>query len=152
VKVMMKAYYLTQFRPDLQAFMGDSPVPYFGHLWSHDCGQQLCRVADNRRAQFLICLYFTVLVDQAMYTHFRSDYPKFQGLTRYPKFCHGLSQFQYNPRGILTAPVAQRIVSALAVRELLAEGMTLFVDEVIERLSGNKTFITEDLRPYAWQG
>jgi hypothetical protein len=64
-----------------------------------------------------------------MHFHFREHYEAFSRLTQYPKFCHGLSQFQHNPRAILSLPVERGVVSAQAINELLPEGMTLFVDE-----------------------
>src|SRR6266496_190501 len=128
----MRQYYRSRFRDDLAMFMGTSSVPYFGHAWSQNCAAQLAGVPAERRASFLICLYFTVLVDQAMYTHFRDRYAGFEALTRYPKFCHGLSQFQHNPRAILATPVDQRAVNAQDVLAALPGGMTLFVDEVTE--------------------
>ena len=94
----------------------------------------LGRVPSNRRARFLICLYFTVLVDQAMYEHYPGQYSAFEKLTRYPKYCHGLSQFQFNPRGILAIPVARGVVAKEEVAALLPEGMNLFVDEVVDFL------------------
>ncbi len=112
--------------------MGPSPVPYFGHGWPRNCREQLARLPSGNRARFLISLYFTVLVDQAMHAHFREQYPRFESLTRYPKFCHGLSQFQHNPRGILLGPVEQGVITSQEVLDLLPAGMELFVAEVAE--------------------
>lgn len=109
-------------------------APYFGHAWSHNCAAQFGRVPAEHRASFLICLCFTVLVDQAMYTHFHSQYAPFKALTRYPKFCHGLSQLQHNPRAILATPVDQGVVDAQQILAGLPYGMALFVDEVVEFL------------------
>jgi hypothetical protein len=128
----MREYYRTKFSDDLSAFMGNSPEPYFGHAWRSNCAQQLSRIPSDRRAVFLVCLYFTVLVDQAMYSHFQSTYPTFAALTKYPKFCHGLSQFQHNPREILAAPTDLNLVSAQQLLLALPEGMTLFVEEVVD--------------------
>lgn len=128
----MRKYYASDFRNDLGSFMGTAPAPYFGHAWSSDCAKQLARVPADNRSSFLICLYFTVLVDQAMYTHFRSRYTAFEALTKYPKFCHGLSQHQHNPRQILATPVDRGVVDAQQVLAGLPDGMALFVDEVLE--------------------
>jgi hypothetical protein len=133
----MKDYYWKTFRQDLKSFMGDSPVPYFGHAWAQQCRAQLSRVPADNLPRFLICLYFTVLVDQAMYTHFWLHYSTFQGLTQYPKFCMGLSQFQLNPQAILSVPVEQGVLRAAELNVLLPDGMTLFVDETIEFLAGH---------------
>jgi hypothetical protein len=128
----MKDYYRNSFQADLRSFLGESPVPYFGHGWSHSCREQVARIASDKRARFLICLYFTVLVDQCMHAHFGAQYSQFDELARYPKFCHGLSQFQHNPRGILLCPVEQGVVKRQEVLDQLADGMALFVDEVDE--------------------
>lgn len=122
-------YYHRDFHTDLAAFIGPTSVPYFGHAWSHGC-PGLHRVPESSRSCFLICLYFTVLVDQAMHAYHRGQYPAFERLTRHPKFCHGLGQFQKNPRDILAAPVAQRLVDRNELHSRLAAGMDLFVAEV----------------------
>ena len=127
----MRDYYLASFRDDLAQFMASASTLYFGHAWSHTCADQLARVPAERRACFLVCLYFTVLVDQAMHAHAREQYPRFAALTRYPKFCHGLGQFQQNPRAILVSPVERGLVSPEGVRAILPAGMELFVEEVL---------------------
>ncbi len=60
---------------DLLKFLPDTDIPYFGHTWQYDCCN-LNNVDSQSRAAFLICLYFTVLVDQAMHAHFIEDYAK----------------------------------------------------------------------------
>ncbi len=109
--------------------MPDAHIPYFGHSWQQNC-RGLDSIPSERRVSFLVCIYFTVLVDQAMYTHFRSHYSTFASLTRYPKYCHGLGQFQKNPRGILLHPIECGLVSKSNLAELLVPGMDLFVEEV----------------------
>ena len=128
----MEDYYHNNFRTDLEAFFAGSRALYFGHAWSQNCGQQISKVPANNRPAFLICLYFTVLVDQAMHAHFRQHYREFADLTKYPKFCHGLGQFHHNPRDILSAPVDQGIVVTQDVKDLLPAGMTILVDEVVD--------------------
>jgi len=61
---MIRDYYNNQFRTDLAKFMPDARVPYFGHSWGSDC-RNLDKIQIESRPAFLICLYFTVLVDQA---------------------------------------------------------------------------------------
>lgn len=126
----IKDYYQNQFRNDLAAFMPDIRVPYFGHSWTYDCGN-LNKIRLESRPAFLICLYFTVLVDQAMHAHFRSAYDQFEKLTRYPKFCHGLGQIQKNPRAILSVPAEKGMVDRNELAKELPDGMELFVDEVV---------------------
>lgn len=121
-------YYRRNFRSDLAALMAPWGVPCFGHAWSHGC-PGLDRVPKSSRACFLICLYFTVLVDQAMHAHHRSQYDTFERLTRHPKFCRGLGQFQRGPREILAVPVAQRLVDREELHSRLAAGLDVFVAE-----------------------
>ena len=125
----IREYYVKDFRADLATFMPDPRLPYFGHNWEYNC-QNLDRIPPGRRPAFLICLYFTILVDQGMHAHFRHFYDKFQSLTRYPKYCHGLGQFQKNPRGILLYPVERGIVGQENLEALLNDGMDLFVEQV----------------------
>lgn len=128
---MIKDYSHNQFRADLALFMPDVRVSYFGHNWAYDCGN-LDKIPIQTRPQFLICLYFTVLVDQAMYTYYRSDYDQFAQLTQYPKYCHGLGQFHKNPRELLLVPVQKGMVNKAKMEEVLFDGMELFIDEVVD--------------------
>ena len=137
---MIKGYYHNRFRSDLTKFMPDGKVPYFGHSWDYDC-HGLKKIQLETRPSFLICLYFTVLVDQTMYTYYNPSYKHFAELTKYPKFCHGLGQFQKNPRDLLYVPIQKRFVSKNALENELPEGMELFVDEVLDFLKNYMTNI-----------
>lgn len=128
---MIKDYYHKQFRTDLALFMPDTRVPYFGHSWVYDCGN-LNKIPKESRPDFLICLYFTVLIDQVMYTHYRSEYDRFSQLTQYPKYCHGLGQIQKNPRELLLVPVQRGMVNKEKMENELSPGMELFIDEVVD--------------------
>jgi hypothetical protein len=128
---MIRDYYYNEFARDLAAFMPRPDVPYFGHSWTADCGR-LETVPPDRRAEFLVCLYFTVLVDQGMHAHCAGHYAKFEALTRYPKFCHGLGQFQRNPREILDVPVERGFITCDQIDDVLGAGIQLFIDEVID--------------------
>ena len=90
-------YYNGQFRQDIQTFFSKIPnrskhtfedrkiftVQYqtltkdFTYLDFLDI---------NQKAYFGTALYFTVLVDQVCYTHYKQHYDKFYHLTLYPKF------------------------------------------------------------------
>ena len=133
-------YYHQTFRGDLSSFMGNTSVPYFGHNWFMEC-QGLERVPDTKRPCFLFCIYFTVLVDQSMYSHYYQYYQRFEQLTHYPKFCRGLAQFHYNPIGILSAPIDQNLVNKEDLQSILDSGMKLFVDEVISFFRDHMTEI-----------
>lgn len=127
---VLEAYYHNEFLSDLRRFMPMSDLPYFGHNWHSDCSG-LDAMPPEKRVRFLICLYFTVLADQGMHAHFRPLHAKFERLTRYPKFCHGLGQFQKNPRQILDVPVERGFVSSEQLHGLIRSGMDLFVEEII---------------------
>ena len=126
----MREYYNRHFRDNLHAFLPRPDVSYFGHTWHLDCAG-LEKVPPDRRAQFLVCLYFTVLVDQAVHAYYPNLYARFEALTRYPKFCHGLGQFQKNPREILDTPVDRGFVTSAVFADVVPTGMTLFVDELV---------------------
>jgi len=90
----------------------------------------LADVPADHRPQFLACLYFTVLVDQAMHTHFYFESRRFEELTRYPKFRVGLGHPAHlNPVLIFETPIHHGFVSQGAIREIIPEMMKLFVDE-----------------------
>jgi hypothetical protein len=129
--MQIRNYYHEKFRDHLLDFLPDTVMPYFGHTWQYDCCK--LNIVDSQfRAAFLICLYFTVLVDQAMHAHFIEDYAKFEKLTRYPKFCHGLAQFHHNPRELLYVPVQIGLVNHENLESIIRGGMELFVDEVTD--------------------
>lgn len=46
---------------------------------------------------FHCALACTALIDQVMYTHFKTDYPKFQQMTLYPKIEYGISNMNAQP-------------------------------------------------------
>ena len=122
-------YYHTSFRDDLREFMQERSAPYFGHGWRIGC-PDLERIHAPTRPAFVVCLYFTVLMDQAMHAHFRSLHARFEELTRSPKFCHGLGQFHLNPRAILSAPIEHGLVGQEEVLKHLAEGMRTLVRDM----------------------
>ena len=130
----IKEYYSNFFREDIKKFMidyKDTNLPYFGHGWEYEC-RELNNVSEENRSLFIICLYFTVLVDQAMHTYYRELYPEFEKLTKYPKFCHGLGQFQKNPRNLLFMPVEKGMVDKNEIVEKLEDAMVLFVNETLD--------------------
>ncbi len=131
----IQSYYQSEFRLDVSRFFAGRTVPYFGHNWRFDCSD-LDRISCDARPAFLVCLYFTVLADQAMHCHFRQHYCQFEALTRYPKFCRGLGQFHLNPRGVLEYPVEQDRVNYDSLIAVLDDGLALFVSEVVNFFRG----------------
>jgi hypothetical protein len=99
-----KEYYYGQFRKDFKSFWSEVP-----HRQNYVTGEPIFKfsglIKDDGRAidplnrgldalrsinkenhiHFLSALGCTVLIDQAMFTHFAEDYKLFQSLTQYPK-------------------------------------------------------------------
>ena len=132
----LKEYYNGPFRSDLTSLLrGFEPREHarilgVGHIWAHDRCTQLSQVPADHRARFLACLYFTVLVDQAMNTHFYFESRRFEELTQYPKFRVGLGHaLHMNPASILSVPIQHGLVTEAALCEIIPETITLFVDE-----------------------
>lgn len=63
--------------------------------------EKLSHIPEEERTLFHCALACTVLIDQVMYTHFKTDYSRFQQLTRYPKIEYGISGVNVKPWHIL---------------------------------------------------
>lgn len=127
-------YYRKVFRQDLAAlFQGIRPpearIVTLGYDWVDRCAL-LTRVPLAQRPPFLLCLHFTILVDQAMHAHFLLWHAEFEKLTMYPKFRLGLGHPVYlNPIRILEDPIRCNLVAKSDIRRLIPEAMRLFVAE-----------------------
>src|SRR5262245_3314726 len=105
----IRDYYHQDFRGDLAAMFRDMDVRdvryTFGNDWMRECSL-LPRVPEPRRPPLLVCLYFTVLVDQAVHTYFLPFHRRFEELTMYPKFLVGFGhEAHLNPAFIFTVPI-----------------------------------------------
>lgn len=88
-----KEYYYNQFSNDLRILMtrvkvgGDSHLHIVELFLDRDKKHEdkLALIPSDRLAYFLSALALTILVDQVMYTYFKSDYEKFRSMTLYPK-------------------------------------------------------------------
>ncbi|MDL1927938.1 hypothetical protein FCG40_02965 [Fimbriimonadia bacterium ATM] len=108
-----KEYYGEPFRSDLGAIVASCPSLHSD--WQDVVVQPRTLSIENpaingltleRRNLFATALFFTVLVDQVCYTHFRAYYPQFRDLTRYPKFrgdCPGGCHSHLHPKSIFNA-------------------------------------------------
>src|SRR5689334_7126340 len=90
----LKEYYNQTFQSDLVSLLhgfrpAEARIFYLGQTWMQGC-TLLPSVLTERRPQFLGCLYFTVLVDQAMHTYFPFEHQRFEELTLYQNFRVGL--------------------------------------------------------------
>ena len=96
----LRGYYNTSFRQDLATLLQgirppEARIVTLGHDWVDRCSL-LERIPVDSRPSFLACLYFTVLVDQAMHAHSLGWYAEFEKLTLYPKFRVGLPSSNWN--------------------------------------------------------
>jgi len=63
-------------------------------------------ISPENRSHFAVALFFTVLVDEVFYTHYKDEYHAFRSLTMYPKFignCPGACHYHLHPRDIFSA-------------------------------------------------
>ena len=91
-----KTYYKQYFQRDLQNFVGQIPVEGNKHYDRNEFNIQyffltpqykyLDIIPHDIQGLFAVALYWTVLVDQTFYSHFRHSYQTFQRKTWYPKF------------------------------------------------------------------
>ena len=109
-------YYNNDFRSDLTSFLSTIPDSsrYHHNLDTRsEVTIQLERLTSNHnhlnflnkatRLNFAHALYWTILVDMVMYTHFRESYDAFRKLTNYPKLignCTHGCYHHYHPRNI----------------------------------------------------
>ena len=113
-------YYNECFRNDIQRFFSTIPDDSKFHedkeckqVYSIQYGRltkeqnHLDFLSSNQdKINFAVALFFTVLVDEVCYTHFKSDYQNFGQLTRYPKFignCLTMCRYHLHPSSIFIA-------------------------------------------------
>lgn len=110
-----REYYGEPFRSDLASVAGGLPS---SHGTEPDGGAVLqprslsrsnlaiVRMSADRRSLFATALFFTVLVDEVAYSHFRGSYDAFRKLTLYPKLlgdCPGGCHYHLEPSAIFRA-------------------------------------------------
>lgn len=107
-------YYRQKFRADLLDFISSLPSRGLHHSANKaEYTIQYSRltkgtkhidvIQENHRDNFVVALFFTVLVDMVFYTYYKPDYPKFQKLTMYPKFigdCLSACRVHFHPSAI----------------------------------------------------
>ncbi len=97
------SYYNKQFGSDLLSIMNAKvysqekiSMTVFGHnKGGFRKGQRLFKNFTHKE-EFLICYFFTTLLDQAMYTELNNEYYEFKKLTKYPKIVGLLSSSNNN--------------------------------------------------------
>jgi hypothetical protein len=111
--VTFKEYYGEPFRSDLRAVVAvclpdhsDGDEIRIQPRTLSTANEVIRAWAPDRLNVFAAALFFTILVDQVAYTHFRHVYSRFRALTRYPKFCGdcpGGCNYHLNARSIFNA-------------------------------------------------
>ena len=114
-----KVYYNTKFQNDINTFFStihdDSKYHndkenkeiltiQYERLTSKN--NHLIFLENDEKENFGIVLFFNVLVDMVIYTHFKTYYAKFRDLTNYPKLignCLGMCRFYLHPKEIFRA-------------------------------------------------
>ena len=115
-EMTFREYYSAPFIEDLNAFRTWAKASKVSHQedidgvfaiqphLTREHAKELATWGQDRLVLFATALFFTVLVDQVCYTHFRASYAYFQQLTRYPKLrglCPGGCQNRH-PSDIFT--------------------------------------------------
>jgi hypothetical protein len=93
----------------------------------------------EKKIDFLFCYYFSVLLDQAIHSSLRSEYPHFDHFARYPKFCGILGSYWTNLHPALLLLAATLYTSREdeeSITKNLLELVAFFPDDYF-------TFITE---------
>lgn len=91
-----ETYYKGQFEADLRLFISAIPVSWQHSFWGDrdaysiqverlQKGDSIEVIPVERRPLFAVCLCWTVLIDQAMYTYAQHYYPGFRAMAAYPK-------------------------------------------------------------------
>ena len=112
-------YYLHQFKLDLSHFFSLIPDESKFHddiknkrIYTIQYEQltpkkgNLGFLSNESKHNFLIALYYCVLIDMVCYTYFKSHYEKFYRLTMYPKLignCLSACNYHLNPKSIFHA-------------------------------------------------
>lgn len=114
-----KSYYNSKFREDVKSFF--STIPDDSKFHEDKINKQIFSIQHERltpkynhldflnkedKEYFAIALFFTILTDMVCYTHYRSNYNKFNNLTKYPKLignCLSWCRFHLHPRDIFIA-------------------------------------------------
>lgn len=111
-----KTYYTLKFREDINKFFQSIPDESKFHedvqqkrILSIQNGKlnpsngHLDFLIEPDKEKFGVALFFSVLVDEVCYSHFKQHYNRFQSLTLYPKFignCPGACHYHLHPSDI----------------------------------------------------
>ena len=129
--MLIEDYYNHNFCNDLNEFINLNNKKFnlkegvcFHGLYGLEC------IQESNRSYFIICLFITVYVDQAMYTYFGYYYDKFESLTKYPKYHGGPSSMNINPIVLFSENHIEVPIDSNEIISYMKEGMKLFISEV----------------------
>src|ERR1700722_15159785 len=130
----VKDYYFGSFVGDLDTVIGTNRPRFFGGTWRSRGCSELGKVEKKCRPHFVTCLYYSVLIDQALCQHPHDEYKKSRLFVLYPKFNRGPDpdKRNMNPRVILRYPLHFGLVSSDALESLAKPAADLFVAELVE--------------------
>lgn len=127
-------YYQNEFREHVREFMRHQEIPG----WFRLCESNICEstVPEAKRAYFIICLFITVLIDQAMATYLKEEYKYLEKMTLYPKFGPGgIGCPHIKPYNLVVEACNIGLVSEKDILSLLSASMRLLIPETISFFS-----------------
>ena len=129
----MRVEYEDQQNKQLYSIQHERLTPNKNHLQFLD---------NENKEYFAVALFFTILTDTVCYTYYRTDYYKFQKLTRYPKLignCLSWCRYHLHPRDIFYAMNQGRNVN---------EKHLLFIDKFLEAIEPMQAETTSFIKQY----
>jgi hypothetical protein len=130
----IKGYYSGSFVGDLDTVIGTNMPRFFGGTWRRKGCPELGKVAKEWRPHFVACLYYSVLIDQALCQHAHKIHKDSRLFEQYPKFNRGPDpdKGNMNPRVILRYPMYVGLVSSDDLTSLAKPAANLFIAELVE--------------------
>lgn len=145
-----KSYYNSKFRKDVNSFF--STIPDESKFHEDQQNKQVFSIQHERltpkfnhldfldkenKEYFAVALFFTILTDMVCYKHYRSDYIKFNNLTKYPKLignCLSWCKFHLHPRDIFIAMNQEKNSSEeqLIFKDKFFEAVMPIKEEIID--------------------
>lgn len=128
----IKSYYHERFASHLSKMVVRHSPGHPGYVTHYEIenpqrGVRSLSIED--RPYFVLCLFFTVLIDQAMYAYGPGGHNSFKTLTKYPTW-GVLGGANSNPWGVIGVALCNKLVKEPAILNIADEAMQLFVDEV----------------------
>jgi hypothetical protein len=132
--VDMPSYYRNRFRNDINELRARDGIIHneLFRRWEIRvdwCNMLPALLEHEQLHAFLLCLYFTVLIDQAVFTYYRDQYEQFARLTQYPHLVN-MRWNNINPLWALIEPLRTGQATTTIHYLLVPAAMKLYVEEV----------------------